>query len=121
MQQCNKYYLTPYSSIQRLLAGFFLVILALGITPRLPLHNLVANHQDGRAKKNLPDARATGLSTASYNCPVDNLVSESAFIPVADTRMPVLDPAVDIHLVRSLSPALTGTDLGVFFRGPPAN
>lgn len=83
------------------------------------MHNLVANHKDGRTRAKLPDARSTQLSTASFNCPVDNLVSESAFIPIEEAVMPVLAPAVDIHLALSLSPALTGTDLGVFFRGPP--
>jgi hypothetical protein len=56
------------------------VLFAFSITPKIVLHNLVANHKDGKTKTSLPDAYSTQLSKASFNCQCDNLISESPFV-----------------------------------------
>ncbi|MES2372310.1 MAG: hypothetical protein V4557_07010 [Bacteroidota bacterium] len=68
------------STIHRLLAGICLVLFAYSITPKIVLHNLVANHKDGKTKASLPDRYSTQLSKSSFNCQCDNLISESPFV-----------------------------------------
>jgi hypothetical protein len=58
-----------------------MALFAFGITPKITLHNLVANHKDGRIKSSsLADPGSTQLAKASFNCQCDNLVSESPFV-----------------------------------------
>lgn len=80
LQQRNKFFLAKNLTIQKLLAGICFLLFAFAITPKITLHNLVANHKDGRTKATLPDAGSTQLSKASFNCQCDNLISESPFI-----------------------------------------
>jgi hypothetical protein len=72
--------LVGFPIIRKFIAGLFLVIFALGVTPKITLHNLVADHQDGRIKSNFSDPFSTQLSKSSFNCQVDNLISESPFV-----------------------------------------
>ncbi|MEO8171488.1 MAG: hypothetical protein ABI581_00340 [Sediminibacterium sp.] len=75
--------MAEFSIIRRLLAGLCLVLFAFSITPKIVLHNLVANHKDGRTKTSLVDPSSTQLSKASFNCQCDNLISESPFVDAA--------------------------------------
>jgi hypothetical protein len=86
LQQCNKIFLAKSFHIQKLLTIFLMGLFAFAITPKLTLHNLVANHKDGRTKTSLPDASTTQLSKASFNCQCDNPVTESPFL--ADSQTP---------------------------------
>lgn len=96
-----------------------MVLFAFAITPKLTLHNLVANHKDGRTKTSLPDASTTQLSTASYNCQCDNPVTESPFI--ANIQVPdISKPAfyTDILDIYSVS-QYTIDHFCSGLRGPP--
>ncbi len=90
LQQRNKIFLSVSATIRRVLAGIFMVLFAFGMTPKLILHNLVANHKDGRTKSSLPDPYSTQLNKASFNCQCDDLVSESPFIPATSSSYVLL-------------------------------
>ena len=81
LQQRNKTILAKSNQIRSVWAGIFLVLFAFGITPRLTLHNLVANHKDGRSQSSsLPDPFSKQLSKAGFNCQCDNTIIESPFV-----------------------------------------
>jgi hypothetical protein len=66
------------STIKNLLALLLLVVFAYSITPKIVLHNLVANHID---KGKVLNGHLDELSASGFNCKCDNLVAESPFVP----------------------------------------
>jgi|SRR6185369_6625473 len=54
-----------------------LVLFAFSITPKKTLHDLVTNHRDTHIK--LANPTQDLVAKAGFNCPVENLVAESAF------------------------------------------
>ncbi len=72
--------MSVYTSIQKLVAGLLLVLFAFGITPKRTLHNLVADHRDGKVAVIFHDHTGTELSKAAFNCQCENLISESPFV-----------------------------------------
>ena len=97
-----------------------LVLFALGITPKITLHNLVANHKDGRTKSAFPDPYSTQLSKASFNCQCDNLISESPFVtePAAAPEMPV--SVFDVYQHGFIEEVYSSNCFSFSLRGPPA-
>lgn len=55
-----------------------LMMFAFSITPKLLLHDLIANHRDSPLK-NSTDKNAR-IDVAGFNCSCDNLVVESPFL-----------------------------------------
>ncbi|MEP7279866.1 MAG: hypothetical protein ABI813_14545 [Bacteroidota bacterium] len=68
-------------TIQQLLAGVLLLVLALSITPKKFLHDAIANHKDKAAV--LVRGNETQLSHSGFICKCDNLVAESPFTNAA--------------------------------------
>jgi hypothetical protein len=97
-----------------------LVLFAFGISPKITLHNLVANHKDGRTKSVLSDPYSTQLSKASFNCQCDNLVSESPF--VEETSAPAALPLLvfDVYKDGFIEEVYSSNCFSFSLRGPPA-
>jgi hypothetical protein len=55
-----------------------LAVFVFSVTPKILLHNLVADHKDSPIKSNLSDKHQ--FSKAVFNCNCDNLVVESPFV-----------------------------------------
>lgn len=108
----------PY--IRKSLAVFFLALFAFGITPRLTLHNLVANHKDGRTRSVLPDPYSTQLSKASFNCQCDNLISESPFVMQASVHVAIAVTCFKSFTARYAEFVFTAAQYCSCLRGPPA-
>jgi hypothetical protein len=76
--------------IRKILAAFMLIMFAFSITPKLLLHDLIANHRD-TPLKNSTDKNAR-IDVAGFNCSCDNLVVESPFVEdviSAGTAVPI--------------------------------
>jgi hypothetical protein len=74
--------LSETSTIRSIITGFLLLVFALGITPKLTLHNLIATHKDGSSavKKN----GQTAVGKYAFNCQCENQVIESPFMANLD-------------------------------------
>lgn len=57
---------------------FLMCTLVLGITPKIFLHNIAANHLDTSLSKK--KCSATTISKATFNCNVENSVAHSPYI-----------------------------------------
>jgi hypothetical protein len=64
--------------IRNVLATLMLAVLAFSVTPKILLHNLVADHKDTPIKSNCSNQEQ--FSKAGFNCNCDNLVVESPFV-----------------------------------------
>lgn len=64
--------------IQKILAAFLLIVFALGVTPKLTMHTLFADHTDATGKAS--DNKTPQIYKAGINCQCDDLVAESNFI-----------------------------------------
>jgi hypothetical protein len=120
LQQRNKMSLARSFTIRQLLAGFFLVLFAFGITPKITLHNLVANHKDGRAKGSIPITSTTQFSTASFNCQCDNLISESPFVPLAQSCYVTVETSFAAYKRVYVEAVYSTQQFCSSLRGPPA-
>jgi len=111
--------LLNHSTIQRLLSGFLLVLFAFSITPKLVLHNLVANHKDSHGKI-YSDNFSTKITKSGYYCNTEDLVVESPFIDDNDP--------IEISGIPSLSLIFSERPDNFYYfhqifavlRGPPA-
>lgn len=63
--------------IQIIASGFLLLIFIFSVTPKIFLHNCVANHKDSAPKS--AGSHQQQLGNTSFNCNCDNIVSESPF------------------------------------------
>jgi hypothetical protein len=102
------------------LAGIFLVLFAFGITPRLTLHNLVANHKDGRAKNALPDPFSKQLSKAGFNCQCDNTIIESPFVSEGITSYIIITSSFEAYQNIFTEEVFSSQQYCSSLRGPPA-
>jgi len=95
-----------------------LALFALGITPKILIHSLVAGHKDTAVSRN-PD-KADKYGTAGFHCTVDNLVLESPFVddPAAITT------GIPQRFAELAFPAykghLSSSHFIVGLRGPPS-
>ena len=64
--------------IRTVLAVLMLMVFAFSVTPKILLHNLVANHKDSEIKSNFSNEEQ--FSKSGFNCNCDNLVVESPFV-----------------------------------------
>jgi len=64
--------------IRSVLATLMLAVFAFSVTPKILLHNLVADHKDTPIKSN--HSNQEQISKAGFNCNCDNLVVESPFV-----------------------------------------
>jgi hypothetical protein len=105
--------------IKGLLAALMLILFAFSITPKIVLHDFVANHKDTPLKSNFGENAQ--LNVAGYHCSCDNLVVES---PFTDTKVksPVTRVAVfpQLNLIYH-GHFYAGHNFYIELRGPPAN
>ncbi len=122
LQQRNKTILAKSTQIRSVIAGILLVLFAFGITPRLALHNLVANHKDGRSKfSSLPDGPfSKQLSKAGFNCQCDNTIIESPFLQEAGTASVVITSAFEAYKNTYTEDVYSSQEYCSSLRGPPA-
>jgi hypothetical protein len=64
--------------IRTFLAALMLTVFAFSVTPKILLHNLVADHKDTPINSN--HSNKEQFSKAGFNCNCDNLVVESPFV-----------------------------------------
>jgi hypothetical protein len=111
--------LTAGNTIKKIIGIVLLVVFAFGITPKRTLHNLIADHRDGKAVASKASCDDTVLSRAAFNCQCDNLVVQSPFIPgiaPVTLRLPVHTVCYQAMIIQdACSAALFHSDL----RGPP--
>jgi hypothetical protein len=111
--------LTAGNTIKKIIGIVLLAVFAFGITPKRTLHNLVADHRDGKAVASKASCDDTVLSRAAFNCQCDNLVVESPFVP----GIAPVAPELPVHTIccqtifkqDACPAALFHSDL----RGPP--
>ena len=96
-----------------------LAVFAFSVTPKILLHNLVADHKDTPIKSN--HSNQEQFSRAGFNCNCDNLVVESPFL---NDFIPV-DLSVEKQFaLQKISYADNFHSLNYFYfelRGPPVN
>ena len=104
--------------IRSLLAAFLLLIFAFSITPKITLHDFIANHKDTPFKSNFEkDAQ---LHKAGFNCSCDNLVVESPFTDDLSPVQIVITSAFPLRLTAHTNNFNTGHHFYFELRGPPA-
>ena len=64
--------------IRSALAGLVMAVFAFSVTPKILLHDLVADHKDTPINSN--HSNQEQISKAGFNCNCDNLVVESLFV-----------------------------------------
>ena len=70
--------LRNFRIIRPILAGSLLALFALGITPKVAIHALVADHTDSHLS--LKYGQADQYNYAGFHCATDNLVVEFPFL-----------------------------------------
>lgn len=88
------------------------------MTPRLILHNLVANHKDTPYSIS-KDKKAT-LSNGGINCHCEDLVVTVPFIPQQEPLYPVQLTSSTIRNAESVSSFHCLSDFFFELRGPPS-
>jgi hypothetical protein len=120
LQHCNKIPLAISSTIRSFLAGFLLVIFAIGITPKRTLHNIVANHTDGKAGTINLQLPGEQLSTSSFNCQCDNLIVESPFVAETYQYNIPFHYTFAAFTAKQVSGHYSSDRFSFCLRGPPA-
>lgn len=119
MQQGFKNRVRLKKTIQQLITGFLLLLLVLGSTPRLWLHDLFARHSG---------CMVAGKDTKGKDCmqpdrqhcrPVD-LVIESPFIPSVHALLQAIAAVYADPVSIGFSYILSGYSCRSGLRGPPA-
>jgi hypothetical protein len=104
--------------IKKTCALFLLVLMALATTPKLLLHNILANHKDVSFQVN-KDGHAK-VHTGGINCHAQDLVVEVPFVQVS---VPKIEKPVIFSVQvfgESINSLLSLTDFYFQLRGPPA-
>jgi hypothetical protein len=63
---------------KNMLAGLMVLLIAFSITPKIMLHDLIADHKDGSYHAN--DTKTKLFDPSGFHCHCDNLVVESPFM-----------------------------------------
>lgn len=105
-------------TIRPILAGIMLALFALGITPKIAIHALVAHHIDKHPI--LDHDRTDQLNTASFHCATDNQVVEFPFLDQAMPVLPGMRPSFPVFQPVSLEEPLSFIHPLFGLRGPPA-
>ncbi|MHA4807229.1 hypothetical protein ACX0G9_03955 [Flavitalea flava] len=94
-----------------------LVLFALGITPKIAVHSLVADHKDTHLTGK--HDRADQYNKAGFHCDCDNLVVESPFIYSFTDVQIGLPVCFLIYQVRAAHQILCTAPFLFGLRGPP--
>jgi hypothetical protein len=104
--------------IRSLLTGFLLALFALGMTPRIAIHALVAHHTDTHLS--LKYGHADQYNKAGFHCATDNLVVEFPFLDHSLTLRVGLPTAWPVHRAAVLAEPIAEDHPLFGLRGPPA-
>jgi hypothetical protein len=104
--------------IRSILAGVFLALFALGVTPKLAIHALVAHHTDTHLS--LKYAQADQLNKSGFHCATDNLVVEYPFLDHSLTLELGLPSVYPAHRAAVLVQPIAEDHPLFGLRGPPA-
>jgi hypothetical protein len=96
------------------------VVFAFGITPKRTLHNLVANHKDGKLNPSSHNGRTSDISRAAFNCQCDTLISESPFVSEPGTLCSLPETVYSFYLDKELGKHHPSELFCFDLRGPPA-
>jgi hypothetical protein len=96
-----------------------LTLFALGITPKIAIHALVAHHTDSCLSLEHKDTDQ--LNTAVYSCATDNLVVELPFLGHSLSIKLGLRPSFAAFPTASLEEPLSALHPLFGLRGPPAS
>jgi hypothetical protein len=94
-----------------------LALFALAITPKLAIHALVVHHHDVHLNQDL--CTIDQLNTASFHCPVDNLVVALPYLAMSVAVVPDVQPVFAAHRAPVLVAPLSFTHPLYGLRGPP--
>jgi hypothetical protein len=95
------------------------VVFAFGITPKRSLHNLLADHKDGKTSANTRPVGAL-LTRASFNCQCDNLISESPFVSNSVAEGITAASLFPVFITGGIQQPVSSSPLSFSLRGPPA-
>ena len=104
--------------IQRILASFLLGIFAFSITPKIILHNVVANHKDTPFASN--SEKKAQINKAGFNCNCDNLVVESPFTDQHEPFEIIINHFFLPPIIKNINSVKTVVQYYPALRGPPA-
>ena len=95
-----------------------LVLFAFSVTPKLLLHNLVANHKDTPIKCSANNSAQ--FNVAGFNCGCDNLVVEFPFVD-AHVATEIIAPQIfSQHINTEVKDLISVNQFYFELRGPPS-
>ena len=95
-----------------------LALFALGVTPKIALHALLAHHTDIHLRL---DHGADQYNQTSFHCDTENLVVNQSFLDFSLSIQLGVPPGYPEHLTAALSAPLASTHPLFGLRGPPAS
>ena len=95
-----------------------LVLFAFSITPKLLLHDLVANHKDTPLKSSTNKTQQ--FDVTGFNCGCDNLVVESPFVENFIAAEIVTPSFFSLHINPEIKNFISVNQFYVGLRGPPS-
>jgi len=94
-----------------------LLLFAFSITPKLLLHDLVANHKDTPLKSS--SNKTQQFDVAGFNCGCDNLVVESPFVQNFIAAEILIPSFYSQHINPGIKNFISVKQFYVGLRGPP--
>jgi hypothetical protein len=110
--------LAKNQSIRKILAALMLVLFAFSVTPKLLLHNLVANHKDTPVKCSANNNAQFNI--AGFNCGCDNLVVESPFVENSVTAEIITQQVFYQYINTEVKDFISVNQFYFELRGPPS-
>jgi hypothetical protein len=110
--------LAKNQSIRKILAALMLVLFAFSVTPKLLLHNLVANHKDTPVKCSANNNAQFNI--AGFNCGCDNLVVESPFVENSVTAEIITQQVFSQYINTEVKNFISVNQFYSELRGPPS-
>jgi hypothetical protein len=110
--------LAKNQSIKKILAALMLVLFAFSVTPKLLLHNLVANHKDTPLKCSTDNH--SQFNVAGFNCGCDNLVVESPFVENSVTAEIITQRFFSQYINTEVNDFISVNQFYFELRGPPS-
>lgn len=95
-----------------------LAVFAFSITPKIILHNVVANHKDTPLASNTE--KNAQVTKAGFNCNCDNLVVESPFTDYQEPFQVLINNFYLPQVIKDVNSIKTVVHFHTALRGPPA-
>ena len=104
--------------IRKVLAALMLILFAFSITPKLLLHDLVANHKDSPLPSSAKNNAA--FNKAGFNCGCDNLVVESPFVENPVAALSIVPQIFSSLFTAEPNDFISLVHFYIELRGPPS-